>query len=40
MGYVLVDVTGEVSTYRLYTGECHWRGEYSWVMYWWMSLGR
>ena len=33
MGYVLVDVIGEVSTYGLHTDGCHWEGEYSWVIY-------
>ena len=38
MGYILMDVIGEVSTHGLYThglytGECHWRGEYLWVIY-------
>ena len=40
MGYILMDDTGEVSTHGLYTGRCHWGGEYLWVIYWWMSLGR
>ena len=30
---LLVDVIGEVSTYRLHTDGCHWEGEYSWVIY-------
>ena len=29
MGYILVDVIGEVSTHGLYTGGCHWGGENS-----------
>ena len=33
MGYILVNVIGEVSTHGLYTGGCHWEGEYSWVIY-------
>ena len=28
MGYILMDVIGEVSTHGLCTGGCHWRGEY------------
>ena len=40
MGYILVDVIGKVSTHGLYTDGCHWRGEYSLVIYWWMSSGR
>ena len=45
MGYILVNVIGEVSTHGLCTDGCHWGDEYSqvtysWVMYWWMSLGR
>ena len=45
MSYIMVDIIGEMSTHRLHThglctGGCHWGGEYSQVIYWWMSLGR
>ena len=36
MVYILMDDTGEVSTHGLYTDGCHWRGEYSWVIYSWV----
>ena len=36
MGYILMDVIGEVSTYELYNGGYHWGDEYSQVTYSWV----